>query len=199
MKLRNDFVSNSSSSSFIVISNKGSYMDNTNFKNMYDVVILPSIDGCKEFGWQTEKYYDVWSKLNWAALVILSKIQLEKRYSSDEILSEEVSKPWFRAEEMEKLLKKICEDKFRIKIELNKKEFLSDDWEISSNAGYIDHQSDIRESPENGRMFETYDMLYDFLANSKSYIDNSNDNGGRDAYSDPETGEIPPRPNDYSI
>ena len=50
----------------------------------------------------------------------------------------------------------------------------------SLDSGYIDHQSNIGEEPDNARMFETEKTLRDFLLNEGSYIDNSNDNGGRD-------------------
>lgn len=194
MKTRNDFVSNSSSSSYIVITNTGKYVNP--FINTFEIIELPmKYDGCREFGWQTEKYYDICSKLNWASIVILDKIDLESGETSSEYLTSEISKPWFRAEAMENMLKKVCKEKFGIDVELRKDEYRDHSWEV----GYIDHQSSIRESPENGRMFMTKEMLYDFLANDNSYIDNSNDNGGRDDEWDDELECIPPPPNDYEI
>lgn len=73
MKTRLDFVSNSSSSSFIVINDTGKYASNADMAGMSELS-LPSDagGGCTEFGWQLQKYYDVFSKLNWAALVILA-------------------------------------------------------------------------------------------------------------------------------
>ena len=57
---------------------------------------------------------------------------------------------------------------------------LDEDYADDEHGGYIDHQSNIGEESDNGRMFRTEKTLRDFLLNDGSYIDCSNDNGGRD-------------------
>lgn len=173
MKTRIDFVSNSSSASFIVITDSGKEV-----RPRYDGnLVLPDSEfGQTGFGWQTEKYYDFWSKLNWCAIVVRTKYNQEKYDTPDETLKEQVSKPWFRSDAMLDLLKKVCADIGFENISVN----LDEDYADDEHGGYIDHQSNIGEEPANGRMFRTEKILRDFLLNDGSYIDCSNDNGGRD-------------------
>jgi len=182
MKTRSDFVSNSSSSSFIVISDEGKDQSASIAKRFYgeEEIGVPFADyGCKEFGWQTEKYYDVFSKINWAALILLTTKRIEEHSTPEELLKQHVGKPWSIASDMEALLKKVCKEHLGISIFLRQKDPNEDPWG-SDRLGYIDHQSDAGESPENALMFESEKSLVDFLFNDASYIDNSNDNGGRD-------------------
>ena len=73
MKIRNDFVSNSSSSSFIVINDTNKiYPDVQDYHTEYDPLMLPTDEYGGEccFGWEFEKYRSFWSKLNWCAILI---------------------------------------------------------------------------------------------------------------------------------
>ena len=191
MKIRIDFVSNSSSSSFIVITDSGKMTEKKEISAGIDQIIVPSPEmGEACFGWQTEKYYDFWSKLNWCAIVVLAKKGLEQDETSAEKLKDEISKPWFRAEEMENALKSVCAE-FGYDIVLTEQN--KDDCDF-----YIDHQSNIYEEPDNARMFASEKTLRDFLFNDGSYIDNSNDNGGRDDEEyDCDTGKYSSQPPDY--
>lgn len=63
MKKRITFISNSSSSSFIVISN-----DDLDQLKDEDVLEVPTVRGEYEFGWQEERYDDFYSKLNFCVL-----------------------------------------------------------------------------------------------------------------------------------
>lgn len=107
MKTRIDFVSNSSSASFIVITDSG---EETRPRCDCDLMIPDSEFGEMEFGWQTDKYNDFWSKLNWCAIVVRTKYNQEKYDTPDEALKEQVSKPWFRSDAMLGCLKKVCAD-----------------------------------------------------------------------------------------
>lgn len=176
MKKRLDFVSNSSSSSFIVINDCGKYVDGTSIGEVPLQLHLPCENGCMEFSWQVEKYYDVFSKLNWAALVILSQMNIEKHETAMDKLKSAVNAPWRRAKDMEKMLKAVCKEHLGIDVQLRKADWRKDD----NSVGYIDHQSNIVETPENARMFMSKKMLADFLFNDASYIRNSNDNCDND-------------------
>lgn len=176
MKTRSDFVSNSSSSSFVVITDTGQEVLPRARPQDDGPLVLPSDFGESEFGWQTEKYRDFWSKLNWCAIMARDKKDMEEYETEEESLKEQVQKPWFRADDMYALLKKVCADLGLGEVSVKTGSNTYDDLD----CGYVDHQSAVGEEPRNARMFETEKKLRDFLVNSGSYIDNSNDNGGRD-------------------
>lgn len=203
MKIRTDFVSNSSSSSFIVINRSGR-------KDKYDgpeKLVLPHGDpdsnyedpGCCWFGWQTHKYFDMMSKLNWCALMCQEQLYYELKGSK------EAKETGYSFSEMEAMLKRVCKKELGCEVEIKHKDDLLelDGPADSDDNGYIDHQSGLYETPENARMFKSDQALADFITNSDSYIDNSNDNDGRqwkfenDEY-DLERGGYYMRPKDYS-
>lgn len=188
MKTRNDFVSNSSSASFVVITDSGS----ERVPLPGNAYAVPDADiGESEFGWQTERYSDFGAKLNWCAIILRSKREQEKYDTPDETLEECVKKPWFRSAEMEKTFMKVCSGA-GLQVEL-KPETEESDFEC-----YIDHQSNVGEEPDNARMFRSEKALRDFLFNDGSYIDCSNDNGGRDDDDyDFNTGRYSSQPEDY--
>lgn len=191
MKTRNDFVSNSSSASFIVITDSGK---EAGPQRDGDIVLPDSKFGETEFGWQTEKYDDFWSKLNWCAIVVKSKRDQERYDTPDETLKEQVKTPWFRFDDMYALLRKVCADAGLGEVSVD---FGADCYD-DPHGGYIDHQSNIGEEPDNGRMFQSEKTLRDFLFNDGSYIDCSNDNGGRDDDEyDWETRRYSSQPPDY--
>ena len=161
MKIRIDFVSNSSSASFIVITDSGKEV-----RPRYDGnLVLPDSElGQTEFGWQTEKYGDFWSKLNWCAIVVRTKCNQEKYDTPDETLKEQVSKPWFRSDAMLACLKKVCAGIGFKNISVNLDEGYADD----EHGGCIGRQSNIGEEPANGRMFRTERTLRGFLLNDGS-------------------------------
>lgn len=110
MKKRITFISNSSSSSFIVISN--GELDQINEE---DTLLVPTLRGEMCFGWQEEKYNDIYSKLNFCVLQCLNVWDTK-------------GKNWFE------MLKEVVKDKLNLDLELDE-----------HTQGYIDHQSSAYE------------------------------------------------------
>lgn len=164
MKIRNSFISNSSSSSFIVIDSK----INPNL-NLFidDGIFILGEHGEYEFGWQVEDYSDLNSKINFCYLQ--AKYVQERSTNNDHI----------------EMLYKVLKDYFpQIKEIIPILIIWSDEIEIvehpiygdlRTKEGYIDHQSSATEN-QNLEMFESEDNLRLFLFGVESYIKNDNDN-----------------------
>lgn len=90
MKKRITFISNSSSSSFVVISD--GKLDQINEE---DTLLVPTSRGEMCFGWQQERYNDFYSKLNFCALQCLDVWDTK-------------GKNWFE------MLKKVIKDKLNM-------------------------------------------------------------------------------------
>ena len=147
MKTRIGFVSNSSSSSFVVIDAKDGYdvLHSHTHSNLLEVGVV----GEKEFGWGPEKLKDIYDRINFS---YLQAIDLNK-------------KEWF--DMLEKVIKENSKIE-RISVIIN------NDYE-SSFLGYIDHQSSAREGC-NTEMFESEQRLKDFIFGKGSFIKLDNDN-----------------------
>lgn len=147
MKKRLNFVSNSSSSSFIVI--KKGKKDKIK-KHSRKKLIVPSIYGDSAFGWDEHTYYDFYTKLNFCVFQCLYV--------------------WHgQGEEWFEMLKEVIQSKLKLELELEKGENVYD------YDGYIDHQSSSYEG-RNTKMFNNKEDLETFLFSSSSYLQTGNDN-----------------------
>jgi hypothetical protein len=147
VKCRVGFVTNSSSSSFIVINATKGYETLPAYTDgVYRVGFL----GETEFGWMPRNIHDIDSRINFAYLQALTVD----------------NKEWV------KMLEEVIKENSEVK-EINF--LLTDDWN-SPSYGYIDHQSCASEG-ENTEMFTSKDTLKDFIFGEGSYIHTDNDNG----------------------
>lgn len=147
-KIRTSYVANSSSSSFIVIGNTGTY---NNLKIDNGILVVDGKFGNSEFGWEIEDYYDIYSRI---IFVYLQALAINKQEWIDMI---------------EKVIKdnsSVTEIIWNITDEYSDKE---------KTWGYIDHQSSSVEG-ENIEMFNSYESLRSFIFDTGSYIHTDNDN-----------------------
>jgi len=153
MKIRNGFVSNSSSSSFIVIDGNQVNQEKIDkvdliLKSSGDVVKFPLEYGQHEFGWEFKKYNSWDDKLNFAFLQAMT------------------------GEKYLELFKEYVNELFGIKITYKLNEY----GKINYDEGYIDHQSMGYEKPVNLEMFDSLEKFKKFIFNDESYVEMGNDN-----------------------
>jgi len=148
MKVRLGFVSNSSSSSFVVIGSSDNFID-IDYK--HDTLVVDGSFGCIEFGWGPEEINDVGSKIIFA--------WLQARY--------EKNQGWLD------MLEKIVKEKYSV----NEIEWLitTSYGDSPKDWAYIDHQSSSVEG-ENTEIFDCPTRLKRFLFCNYSSITLDNDN-----------------------
>jgi hypothetical protein len=157
MKIRNGFVSNSSSSSFIVISK--THLDFTQLNNKINedgTLIVDNKLGNTEFGLEPCDFCDIGSR------IIFSYLQSYRYYNNDRL----------------EMLEKVIKDHTKVKEIVW---CVSEDYDCEKDTnglvswGYIDHQSSSSEGM-NTEMFDSYGSLENFIFSKKSYIHTDNDN-----------------------
>jgi hypothetical protein len=162
MKIRSGFVSNSSSSSFIVIKNGGS-LDIPYNKVDYGVLDVPeTFEGKCQFGWERETSNDIGSKINFCYIQA-------QYFESDDALTEKALHAIGESSNLHMtMLEEVLKETLKVH-EIN--------WNIdlTSNNFYIDHQSSAVEG-ENLEMFESKEALRDFIFCPDSEIHTDNDN-----------------------
>ena len=184
MKIRKDFITNSSSSSFIVINTEDYDIDNLiisehELEHFRNIGIFEY--GKYQFGWEEEKSYDFKSKMNFL-LILLGRLA---EYLKD--IKEDSSKKI----EYEKDLKNLTEYRENLLQAVSDIGIEDIDWtkvldRISykhDDYAYIDHQSNILEH-DYSMLLESVSNIQSFLFNEKSYIITSNDNDFHDSNSD---------------
>jgi hypothetical protein len=153
MKTRLGFVSNSSSSSFVVIE-EGKNMRQPHILEIDDGVLTVNNEiGECEFGWEERRYSGFHTKLNFAylqALYVMGQIP-----------------EWIPM--LEETIKEFLPEVKEIRWEL------TEEWP-APGSGYIDHQSASYEG-RNTKIFNDKETLKRFLFDADSYIEGGNDNG----------------------
>jgi hypothetical protein len=159
MKIRNGFVSNSSSSSFLVIKKlqEEDLKASAQLINSYvrgfgenNILTVDRYIGETEFGWSPQRHYEIGSKIVFA--------YMQAKYVDRE--------DW--VDLLEEVIKEVSDAK-------------AIDWMInitdcdSPNYGYIDHQS-ASYTGENTEMFDSKEELINFLFGSDSFVMTDNDN-----------------------
>jgi len=187
MKTRTGFVSNSSSSSFVVID----HSDNkeyalrvlrsrgTQHERGFDesVLCLPhdleGMSNCLEFGWERCRRDDFLDRLAFACLQAC--YHDDEEAGTDNCYSGSARRPTVGSwHEMISNALKSLDDTIK-QVEF----FVSRDWCQDSDegvvTGFIDHQSSWVEG-SNGEIFDSVEELRDFLFNEGSYVQTCNDN-----------------------
>ena len=181
MKIRNDFVSNSSSSSFIVICHDAMTDETSKIKQSYESssYVFPNIDYKTKFGWEFADTHSFEGKLNFIGLQLLYIRTME--LDNDNTRSSYCG----RFDELYDMTKNVCREQFGLDVELDFSMIKYGEYEyegknisyhdVDMYKGYIDHQSCVAEN-SCMEMFDSESNLINFLCNSESFVQAGNDN-----------------------
>jgi hypothetical protein len=150
MKIRQGFVSNSSSASFVVIA----YGDKESLTADKNGVFVVGKKGVTKFGWTVTRYTNIHDRINFA--YIQTDFGKNKKH--------------FRL--LEKVLLANIVNAKRIIYSLTEDFYPKDQDQV---WGYIDHQSSWSDG-KNLEIFDSEDALTNFLFNEGSYIQGDHDN-----------------------
>lgn len=184
MKHRDGFVSNSSSSSFIVY-RKGDTRDTREIPNecitersrpfeqsVYKVLCLPSKEyGDTAFGWDNKRYHGLMSRLNWCAIQMMYTKNTDAGFVLD---NGEKVYTW----RLKENFRNVVEECFGVAVEYNYNSIEYDGFE--GGFAYIDHQSSICEDRSIPEFFADPEAIEAFLTGEHSYIQGGNDNDRMD-------------------
>ncbi len=184
MKIRNGFVSNSSSSSFIFLA-KGNpkpiivddlYLDETAFWKKEKILKLSPGNTHSRFGWEWRKYKEWTEKAVWAWLQIWYANEMLANTNGyvDKHFVEMIKKEGktHPKEWLDMLNKVIKEYTDVVSVDWSKLESSIKDYEA-----YIDHQSLCTEDYNMISIFYSEEVLASFIFHGDSYIATGNDNG----------------------
>ena len=191
MKIRSDYVSNSSSSSFIVISTSKENYEDSSIKmefgefcdSEYSTYEFPNKRHKHQFGWEFENTSDFGGKLNFIGIQLLNLFIMSTSQQKQTYYRGNAKEDFSRYYSM---VKKVCLEHFgmrvrldasSIKVAIDKVEDSEEFYPLFYIAYdmYIDHQSCVTEN-QCMEMFNSEDDLYNFLANSESHVSGGNDN-----------------------
>ncbi len=169
MKVRNGFVSNSSSSSFTVSDSKMGY---DTIQPTRDDIYIIGDKGETEFGWGEYAIHDIHSRINWAFIQAAYLIKQDKKPDNRFSIYHMPLKYNKSCEKMNMLLSLIKENS---KIKKIKSILTTSYHEKNMKCAYIDHQSASCEGV-NIEIFDSIDILRDFIFGKDSIIFLDNDN-----------------------
>lgn len=168
MKTRRGFVSNSSSSSFVVIgkAEKEAEIPESAY-NASGELPIPNDNGNFGFGWETRIYGNILDRINFTFCQVL-------------LLCEESFPPkkTDSGYEAYSTFMKVLKDKgIKPKLIMEEEDAKEEHQFIYAMSldFYIDHQSSVIEG-KNMEILESYDSMHDFIFKEGSYIRGGNDN-----------------------